>query len=426
MAAWSSQMAPDFKKMMLEKWAIAFGKPELVNIMQIFDERIMYADKLGHTDSWGNIGVDIEGFNGKLNTDGHIDIMAYLVYKMRSAGIIEEPANFMCLIDDGLMEVCVPREDFNERVEKIVKLIDQGYPAFGHDVSWDKTYYSGVFSMYLNEITLDGQRLTPGVKSFLKVGVPQDVPIANLMDELISHASTTRGAIKVGTNHNLAYDAYVGEYYLSLKRWSGYADLDTRDCALRSFLPFSLSGYSLNSQMSLSTNTTFDTFETATTNCFLISRCFPDLMNWYANVFNRSPEEMDPGIILRNPKSLAFDLSRLSNRKFANVVRAKILKKSLNPYICEISQKLFSLGTYGYDSIISAQTNMHDTIRALLWKMDPRSMIETLVGKLAESSTAVMIIGAGKTIALALLYRREAKKVINKKIPLVKVFNWFA
>jgi len=414
--AWSPQMSPDFKELMLKKWAIAFGKPHLTKIMKIFNERDLKVDKLGHVDSFKSIGVDIEGFNGKLNTDGHIDIMGYLAYKMRKADIFEAPVNFLALIDDGLMEVAVPNDKYDARVDKIVQVVNEGYPAFGHEISWDKTYFSRTFSMYLNEIVLDGQRITPGIKSYLKVGVPQALPVENLMDELMAHASTTRGAIKAGTDHNVAYDGYIIEYYISLKRWSGYSKLNVRDMVLRTFLPFSLSGFSINSIFSLSTNETFDTFESCAASCFIIGKVFPDIMPWFNKVFNRDAEEMDPGIMLRNPRSFHFGLKCLTNQRFASLARGVILKKSVHPYIREISRQIDQLGEFGFDGIISGSQCIHNVVRELLWKMDPRSVVETLVGKLADSNTAAMLIGYKRVLSLRMLYRADARKVINKFI----------
>jgi len=414
--AWSPMMAPDWKLLMLEKWGMLFGKDKLPRAMQIFSERTLYADKLGHFDTWENIGVDIEGFNGKLNTDGHVDVMGYLIYKMRGGKLFECSANFMALIDDGLMECQIPDDNYEFNVDKVIKVIDEGYKAFGHSISWDKTYLSRYFSMYLNEITLDGQRITPGVKSFLKIGVPQDVPIENLMDELMSHASTVRGAIKAGTDHNVAYDAYILEYYLSLKRWSGYAKLDVRDQALRTFLPFAHGGYALNSLFSLATNESFDSLEASIANCKMITLVFPNLSNYYEKILNTEPEDMDAGIILRNPTSMHFSIKKLTNQKFASNVRAHVLLKAVHPYIREISRQLGTIGEFGFDSIIMANLLIHNTVRELLWKIDPRSVVETLVSKLSESGTAAMIIGFKKVMAIKLLYRNEARKVITNHV----------
>ena len=371
--AWSPKQSPAWKVLMLEKWAYAFGRDEFVQLEKIFSDRLLTVQKFGHTDAWKNIGVDIEGFNGKLNTDGHIDLMGYLIYKLRKASVFTEPANFMALIDDGLMEAQIPIKTYDAAVEKIITVIEEGYRMFGHAISWDKTYVSKYFSMYLNEITLEGQRITPGVKSFLKIGIPREVPIPNLIDDLTAHASTVRGAIKAGTDHNVAYDAYILEYYISLKRWSAYAKLDIRDQVLRTFLPFAYGGYALNSLFSLATNATFDSLQASIGNCKMLCLVYPSFMPYYANVFNRPVKEMDTGIILRNPTSLQSNISTIHNKVFANTVRSYILRKSVHPYIRAVACQISEETKPTFDAIIRGNVVIHNTVRDLLWTTKPSS-----------------------------------------------------
>jgi len=417
--SWSPNMAKSFKYLGLKKWAHAFGKPEILEVMQIFDDREVYVDKLGHKDSFNLVGSDMEGFNGRMNTDLHIDVMSYSVYKLRQSQIITEPAQFLALIDDGLLEAAVPNNDpefiYEDRIKDIIYLIDKIYEAFGLVISWDKTYLSKFFQMYLNEINIDGQRVSPGIKSFLKIGQPQKTPIENLMDELMSHASTTRGAIKANADHNLCYMAYIKEYYKSLKKWNNYKELDVKDLALRVFMPYQVGGFALNSLYSLATNETFDTFQSCSASCWLISKCFASTAKYYESKFSIVPNESDPGLILRNPRTLRFDVPHISNMKFQNMTRAFVLKKSLFPLIVDISTQISNLHDDPFTCIVANSYVISEVVRDLLWAMDPKSMIETIVGKLQTGEAAAKLLGKARVMAVNLVYRKQAQNVISNK-----------
>jgi len=412
LAAWSPEQPPEFKELGLRKWAYCFGKPEIMKQMKIFNDREIFADKLGHTDSFKGIGVDVQGFHGKMNTDLHVDMMSYCVFKARQLGVTDVPAEFLGFIDDGLLKMLLSIAQFDTRVAILCEIIELVYRAFGQEISWDKTYISQIFQMYLNEVLVDGYRVTPGAKSFLCIGEVQDVPIPNLMDELMGHAASVRGAIKAGANHNAAYAAYVEEYFFSILAWSGYKAKNWTDLALRCFLPFNLSGFALNSIFSLSTNATFDSFEQSLANCRMIAKSAPVFTNWFKSRINVIPEEVEPHVILKNPRTMHFGLKCLNNTKFTNTVRSIVMTKSVNTYIRDISRQVNLDVTATLDEIVGNSDTLNATILELLWQIDPRSTIETLLGKLNNSETAAKVIGKRKHMALMLVYRFQAKAVI--------------
>jgi len=413
-AAWSPRQSFEFKMNGLRKWEEAFNVPSILLAADVFNRREVYVDKFGHKDSYTLKGVDMEGMSGRMNTDLHVDLMGYCVFKLREAKVIDKGGLFECLIDDGVLNLLVPNNGFQNRANAIMRIIEWIYAAFSHEISWDKTFVSQHLFQYLNEVFLEDHRITPGVKSFLRIGKLQAVPIENLMDELMAHAATARGAIKSGTDHNVAYLAYVIEYYFTLKRWSGWKLWGDRveTLALRCHLPFNLGGFSINSVFSLSTNETFATFEACVANCRMIMMSFPALAPFFKVVFNRPPVPMDPTTILQTPMSFRFDITSLSNRKFPNAVRSIILKDSVNPLVRAVSERIQEFDTSVYAQILANNRVIHEVVRQLLADMDPEAVLKKIIGKLQNSSTAAYILGARKVLALRMVYRLVARKVI--------------
>jgi len=416
--AFSPSQCREFKELGLQKWGDAFNLDHVKKLDRIFNNRKIYVDKFGHMDGFNQFGGDLEGFNARLNTDMHIDIMGYAIYKLRQSGKTSEPALFECLIDDGLLNVQVPigkdETTLQKNADDIMDCIEQVYNAFGLSISWDKTFYSHSFYQYLNEIYWEGRRISPGLKAYIRIGQPTELPIDNMMDELMTHAATASGALKSNAPHPLVYASYIVEYYLSIKRWSGYKKLDNvmESLQIRAFVPFQLGGFGMVSMTHLATNETFNSLAAGVSNLRMIAYAFPEVGKSIAKIMNMEPDEMSAEGMLRNPKSLKFTMTALNNKKFPNSVRGVVLEKSVAPYILNVKARLIEETGSVLAGIIAVNKQIHDVIREKLWEMDPMHAIESLIGKMQNSSTAATLLGFRKVLALRLVYRLQARAVI--------------
>lgn len=416
LAAFSPKQAPELKEFAYETWAYCFGEPDTLNTRKIFTDSTVKFDMFGLNDTWKLEGNDLEGFNARLNTVLHVEIMSYCVYKLKSLGVIGRSADLEVLIDDGLLKLTFPRKNFEVHWRYATEFIERVYQSFGLEISWDKTFVSQVMCQYLNRVYYDGAEVTPGAKAYMRIGKVAEVAIPTLADELESHAAATRGAIQSGSNHLTAYFAYIFEFWLSVFRWSKYSKTmwGSNDLIFRAFFPVGLSGFGMNSLFGLSTNEAFDSLVSGLGNCRMIVCAYPKLQPIIDHVLKAGVRPMNTEELLRSGTSLRTNLRCLNTRRFANVAKNIIMNRTTNPLLKVVVSLLSDTSVIPAVAALENVDVFHEVTRTRVWKIGPMPFMEKVVAKLQSSSTAMRVIGAKKVAGILILNRAEARRLIDE------------
>jgi len=232
--------------------ATLFGKPHLKRASDVFQKGNVHYIKRRVHHVFPKQGRDFEGFSGRKNTIYHCAVMGYTVRRLRMLGLIPEGGRFASLIDDGLLRLHVPKDGYKERVQKILQVIEEVYQMANLYISWDKTFVSEHFCVFLNEFYYKGTPVTPGIRSFLKITSRADSLCPSFPDDLAKLESTARGAIAAGAPAHLTYGAYSFHVLDLVHKWGkGTVKLSDR-LALAMFLPVALGGFGASSVAALS------------------------------------------------------------------------------------------------------------------------------------------------------------------------------
>lgn len=416
LAAFTPKLNPEFKELQYETWEYCFGEPDIMKTMKIFTENSVRLNKFDVDVEWQLQGNDIEGFNARMNTLGHIDVMGYSIYKLKQLNVVKKQADLEVLIDDGLLKLKVPHEDSEMRWQMCLDVIEAVYEACGLVISWDKTFVSQVMCQYLNRVFYDGVEITPGAKAFLRIGKLQEVAVPTLADELATHGASARGSIQSGSDHRLAYIAYLWECYLTMLRWSGHKTelFLSKDLALRAFFPIGLTGFGFMTPFGLSTNESYDSMVAGVGNMKMIAMVYPDTVKQINSILQSGVRDMDGSAILRAPTALRSKYRCLNLRRFENAARAHVIKSTVNPLVREVATLLQSLD---YDASTAAIENsriIHEIKRDRLWKISPKSFMEKVIGKLQNGKTAAAMLGGKKCAVIYLVNRSEARVLIRE------------
>lgn len=416
LAAFSPKQAPELKAFAYDTWAYCFDEPDTLNTRKIFTDSTVKFDMFGISDTWKLEGNDLEGFNARMNTVLHVEIMSYCVYKLKMFGVIQRSADLEVLIDDGLLKLSFPKKDFDRNWRYATRFIEKVYQSFGLEISWDKTFVSQVMCQYLNRVYYDGAEVTPGAKAYMRIGKVAEVAIPTLADELESHAAATRGAIQSGSNHLTAYFAYVFEFWLSIYRWSKYSKAvwGSNDILFRVFLPVGLSGFGMNSLFGLSTNEAFDSLVSALGNCRMIIYAYPKLKPIMEHILKAGVRPMNTEELLRSGTSLRSNLRCLNTRRFANVAKTIIMNRTTNPLLQVVVSLLTDVSVLPTIAALDKVDVMHEVTRTRVWKVGPMPFMEKVVAKLQSSTTAMRVIGPKRVAGILIINRAEARKLIDE------------
>jgi len=418
----SPMQDPQFKLDAFESWSEVFDNPAFNETIKIFTETTLHFEKFDISDEFRMVGNDLEGFHGRMNTAAHLDLMGYAVYKMKEIGLLTGTANMEALIDDGVMRLKVAKGSKGKRytleaaTECIVEVISTMYDFAGQAISWDKTFVSQLVCMYLNKVFYDGIEVTPGAKAFMRIGKKLQVAVPTLSDELEAHASTARGAIQSGSDHIVTNYAMLVEVYKTYKRW-GLQPVGGKQCdalAFASYIPVGLGGFSVPSMYQFSTDESFGSLQSGIANMKLICHSFPGYRDMANKYLNAGVRDLGPEAILQNPTAIRTKNRCLNRRRFANIAKATLLRKSTNTLIMAVNRGDFDHLDDAIIRTIARTTNLSEIQRSLLHKMAINSFLDGIVTKLQNSSTAATIIGKRRTLAILLANKSEARQLLNE------------
>lgn len=231
--------------------------------------------------------ADLEGFSGKLNTSIHATLMGLAVHKCREKNIMKQGVKLATFIDDGLMCVKISRDNYEKERIAIMKEIDRVYKAFGFEISYDKTFQSKYFCVFLHNFLYNGRRLTGGLKALLKMDNYNEGVVDLITDDINLLEAKTRAVLESGADHRIVYFMY--SYMVSdiLQRWNKAKVRILNNHIPWIFAPVSLGGLGAKTLLQLC-GSMEDNLQTGWLSViFQTKRRIPSLVRIFQNIINQ-------------------------------------------------------------------------------------------------------------------------------------------
>lgn len=409
----SPRQNPRLKVEATKLWAHAFGLPHIEPLLKIHTGSRLAFIKHGIHHEYINPGQDLEGYNAKMNTAMHIDVMSYAINVCRRSGLLKKGASLLALIDDGGMRLEFDHDTTNAQILECVRCIEQVYEMVGLRISWDKTFVSGQLFQYLNEIYYRGKKVTPGLKAFLRVGKEVDVPSKTIVDDLDAVAGEIQGAIKSGTSYMTAYNMYLFEVFRIMKRWGKYK-IELRDQhVLMCLVPIAFGGLGVRSLIQLATNEAFNPVTAGVGNLKAFCKFYPGNSSIVNDILNASMRQQTPEAFLRAPKAVRVETRTINTQRFANTMRSWLQSAAMNPFVRSVLA-----ATEGQSSsVLAVRVKEMEHVSSVgllnLSNLRPEAAVDMLVNKLQRSQTAADILGFRTVLQITISNRFQAQHLMR-------------
>jgi hypothetical protein len=393
LAKFSPHFPGDVHKIFDEVNANLFGEPDLKNAYKIHqDGNIVYYKKsIRHVIKKPN--ADLEGMSGKFNTIFHAVVMGLAVNALRESNMIIGSAQLATFIDDGLLNVKVDRDSYDIRVKEIIQVIDDIYRRYGLEISYDKTFISSVFAVFLHRIYYSGRELTSVTKAMMKMDNFSDKPAASILDDIGLAESTARASLSAGSVHTLVYAYYVYLVVDALRKWNVKEDQFSFEMAVWCFSPVSLGGLGVRSVLALCGSTAYDIQHDFFSVIFQVKRRIPQAVPIFNKIMNQEMSE-----------KAFFD--RITGARVVKT-RAKVINGFRFSKLMEnLVQKFVSERN---------RLNFFKTERKLEYELVPvmldSRIPSSIIKRVYESSPDIKL----HNIAIKFLRSRTAHKLVSKK-----------
>jgi hypothetical protein len=410
----SPKQGRELKRAAYKMWSYAFGLPHVEKLLKVQTGSRLAFIKHNIHHEYLNPGADLEGYDAKTNTAAHIEVMAYGISRCRSLGLLQKGAKLLALIDDGGMSLEFPAEATDADIWKCINCIEGVYNMVGLRISWDKTFVSEHLFQYLNEVYYKGFKVTPGLKAFLRIGKPVDVPAKTIADDLDAVGGEVQGAIKAGAAYRTSYLAYCFEIFRILKRWSRYkVKLESRH-VLCCMAPVAFGGLGVRSMLQLSTNESFNPVSSSLGNMKAFVHYYQENREVINALLNVSMRTMTADSFVRAPRAIRADTRTLNLQRFSNQMREWILKEARNPYVKAVLASTDQQSSKVLAEQVKALPQVSAVGLQAVSNVRPETAVDSLVSKLQRSQTAADLLGFKETIRIMMANRYQAQHVIEK------------
>jgi len=392
-----------------EIFAEAFGKPELREAHKIFSEgKVHYVKgRIHHT--FDKIGNEYEGHFARKGTVYHCAVMGWTVHHLRKKGLLKKGVNFAALLDDGLVRCTIAKKGAREQVTAIIPEVERSYNLGGYFLSWDKTFISGRFAIYLNEIRMGGRSITPGTKSILKIANRAEEICPNLVADIDYASQSTRGAIGAGATPVGAYCTYISNVVDAIRRWTKVIDNKNPLFACRALLPPKICGMGVSSLAMLGGAMAHDTLVESLGCLRAVGFRFPALRDGINAILSTDVATVKPTEQLMNPTSI-----RSLNRKLRSDRGNIAIERHLTSHfrVPAIQPIIARLDTHGR-SEIGRQFKMRSRFpveaRERLWGSSVGYLFLQIVAKFQKAKSAVAFVPARALFRATLANHTEAR-----------------
>jgi len=419
-AGWSPRQNPRLRKIGLEKWAEAFGVPDIMSLDKIFSNGKVSYIKKGFHMQYGLKGNDLEGFLGRLNTDLHIDIMGYAIRKLREKNVLGRGAKLAVLIDDGACAIQFPRETAKDMIVEGLNFIEKVYRYFGLEISWDKTYASKKFYIFLNELFYEGIRITPGIKAFLRIRDTGDTGVGCFLRQSNKVGAMVQGAVRAGTPIHLAYFKYCWEMGRLIGKWKGSIQMNADEAVLLAFTPISYGGLGVYTHMSFLGNVEDEATGAALGHIKSIAHHDKLFCEHINKMINRDIAVRRPLDLLRAPTSYSISDPTLTDTKEIHHAEKALRLKAKNFVVLDaLSVTTEDLEKWVVDTVSEWSGLRLETLE-MMYNACPLAFVDGILSKFKRARTVLALLGWKKGVVLYKAYQREFKDVVAATLSAMK------
>lgn len=375
-------------KILDEQWSEAFGKPHIKELSRIFSDGNMHYLKHAVHATMPKQGNDYEGFAGRKLTFYHLAVMYAARHILDERKILAGGYRFAAQIDDGLMRLNVNVNKYAELRQTLEGL----WMAAGMKISWDKTFVSANFAVFLNDVRMQGRSIGSGMRAFVKIrnyvrGITQSLP-----NDLQTAESTVRGALVAGATPKIAYYAYSLFVADAIRKWAPRTYKHETRCVPWYFAPVALGGLGLANSQTLLGSVDYDSMITGIANLSYMSRRFPGLIPVIERILKQNMEEISDRTSVSNPASI---------RRVGRILRTDRMKSHLRNALASferfpvIKQFLWEEAIAQGDAITDVISHAQDfpaETRQLWYESSVLSAIDSIIGKVLNPATAKSLL----------------------------------
>lgn len=397
MAKWSPQMPWHIIEIYRDVFTEWFGEPHLQNVFNFMEEAEVCLNSHGIVDSYRTLGTNFEGFNGKLLTKFHVDVMYLAMYYVKKYKLTNRPVYFGAFIDDGITKVLLSKIDYRKNAKITFAIVELIYEACGLRFSYDKTLISNTLAHMLNEVYVLGQRITAGVKVFLKITPREDAVAPTLQSKIAQLMGTAQGAVKAGCAAPIAYFYYLVAALVEIAIYDRNIDWTHYRASLTYllFAPISLGGLGACSYYNIRNTMT----QEPEVDCGrLLSFEMEPYDDWTSFMLEQTMSryvQTDPLKIARSNGSLLSSAKYHSLEVFTLAVREGFeRRKHTFPAIQALIPEDLSAVEASYVSAVTNRSSTGGLENLLsLYKAHPIQLYDRLSTRLSRPATVVTIFG---------------------------------
>jgi len=416
----SPNQSPEVRRSQLASWAEVFGIDNITALDKIFTGSKVHLIKKGFHLSYTLNGNDLEGYLGRMNTDFHIDVMGYAVRKLREREVLQLGAKLAVQIDDGALQLRFPPGTPHHTQIAALEYIEAVYKYFSMEISWDKTYVSGRMYVFLNELFVDGRRMTPGVKAFLRIRHTERSEISNFLRDHNKVISMVSGALKAGAPGHVLYMRYAMELGARIQKWRGRVTFTSDEAVLIAVTPVAFGGLGAVSLLQLSANITDHAVTTSLGHMKALAFNDRFTVETIDKILNRPIKERSPLAILRAADSFSVEGPTLTDTKEQTYAEAALRSRVKNPLVAAAFEtSTDSIEEWVAANFLEGNAAPRSTVDKV-YAMTGLKSIDTIVAKFTRARTILTLLGFKRAAVLYKAYLREFAEVCKAMISTMK------
>lgn len=396
-----------------EQWAEAFGIPVLKHMHKIITEGNIHYVKGPIHHVFKKVGADFEGFFGKKLTLYHCAVMGYAVRRLREKKIIQRPARFAALIDDGLLRIDLDSKKYESLKKVVLTDIELVYAKGALRISWDKTYVSEYYACFLHEVRFAGRSITAGMRAILKMTNKADEPVDSLVADLAVCSSTAYGAVTAGSTLFAAYVVYLLQVMIALKRWKDKTrELDKRT-VIKAFFPLQYGGFGLESMITMSGSLKGPTIPEALSNLELIGHRYPSVRETVNDLLNAHMVSASRTSEIYNPGNMVVKSARLRGDRFSVKLEIAIANKIHSPVMKALIGANTSDNVGFVELALDSGAFIPQPLREMIRDTEKYEVVRKVAKKFLTARSALCFMKGRDMAVISIKNRNEAFRVLK-------------
>lgn len=412
-AKWSPRMPIRVHKELDKQWAEAFGMPHIVGMHKIFTEGNLHYIKGPIHHQFKKLGSDFEGFFGKKLTFYHLAVMHAAIDVVKAKRLVMGQTRYAAQIDDGVIRVIVDWQQHPNIIDVLRKELASIWISCGIEISFDKTFVSQDFVIFLNEIRYKNRAIAAGIRAFTKLTTKGEAVCPSLLDDLHTLDSTIRGAYVAGCTPIFGYFAYVLFVGDIMRKWSKRDTKFEDRHVVWMFSPVCLGGLGMCNLLSLLGSIDFDATQTAIGNLVILGNSYPGLKQTVNSILSQDIMPISDFNSVANPTAIRRVGPVLREDRLLNTMRKAAVFWLDTPVLRAFS---FREGVESTDvslRTVARERYIPVELRQLWYESTPTSAVDSIVKKVLTARTAQEIVPRRTLYRISVSNLTEARKIIS-------------